>query len=335
MEFIPLERDAKDPRTPLTAEQILTMCRRAFGLATQPVAVRELSAGTFNSTFRVEFEAQPPVILRVAPPTVPVGWDEVGLMRREYQVQPFLAAIAPLIPKILMIDFTHQVLGRDYMFQTFIEGDRWEEIAGELTPVEGEALWRQFGTILKTIHTTQGPTFGWPSPGRQFSSWSETIIYRLERIIQVMAENQLDLTDLTTVLDLVRANTPLLDEIREPHLLHGDLWSFNILIKRGEGEPAIVGVLDADRAWWGDPMADWTMFIWARGDGAEMDEARSLFWQAYGQPEESGGAAFRARVYEAMHTGAALIWAKEHYPEAIQRGLDDLQEIAEMLPTLV
>ena len=117
---------------------------------------------------------------------------------------------------------------------------------------------------------------------------------------------------------------------------HGDLWLFNILIQRGSpgAAPKIVGILDADRAWWGDPLADWTMFIWARGDGAEMDEARRQFWQAYGQPEEIPGAAFRAAVYEAMHTGAALIWAKEHHPEAIQRGVDDLEEIAEMLSNI-
>src|SRR5687767_1403549 len=57
MGFIPLERDAADPRTALTTEQILTMGQRAFGAAAQPADVRELAAGAFNSTFRVEFEA--------------------------------------------------------------------------------------------------------------------------------------------------------------------------------------------------------------------------------------------------------------------------------------
>ena len=62
---------------------------------------------------------------------------------------------------------------------------------------------------------------------------------------------------------MIRAHPEQLDEIEVPCLLHGDLWLFNLLIARQPREPSIVGVLDADRAWWGDPMADWTMFILA------------------------------------------------------------------------
>jgi len=61
----------------------------------------------------------------------------------------------------------------------------------------------------------------------------------------------------------VRFNTSLLDEIQTPHLLHGDLWTFNLLVERGVHAPVITGVLDFDRAWWGDPSADWIMFLLA------------------------------------------------------------------------
>jgi len=48
---------------------------------------------------------------------------------------------------------------------------------------------------------------------------------------------------------------------RVPNLLHGDLWTFNLLVAHSNDRPAITGVLDTDRAWWGDPMADWIMFL--------------------------------------------------------------------------
>jgi aminoglycoside phosphotransferase (APT) family kinase protein len=146
-----------------------------------------------------------------------------------------------------------------------------------------------------------------------------------------MQQEQLDTTDFMAIVEIVQTHPLFLDEIRQPCLLHGDLWTFNVLVKRGEGGPTITGILDADRAWWGDPMADWTMFIWARGDGAEMEWERSLFWQGYSQPEESKGAKFRANVYEAMHTGAALVWAKQQYSQIVQKGFDDLQEIVQIL----
>jgi aminoglycoside phosphotransferase (APT) family kinase protein len=132
---------------------------------------------------------------------------------------------------------------------------------------------------------------------------------------------------------LVRAHPQRLDEIQVPCLLHGDLWSFNILITRGENVPAIVGILDADRSWWGDPMADWTMFILAH---TEREEGHARFWQSYGQPKDTPSAKFRASVYDTMYAGAALIWAVQHQDEeTVARAKGTLCEAAETLPTLL
>lgn len=335
MEFITLERSSDNKIRPLTKEQVLAVCRRGFGQGVQIKSVQELGGGTFNTTYLVTLIDKSKLVLRVGPsPARDIYWDDVALMRREHQIQPFFASIATLMPQVIMIDFTHQLIERDYMFQSFIEGERWDEVENKLTDEENLVLWEQLGNIMRVIHSTTGENFGWPYPGPQFESWRELVIDRFYRIGKSMQQEQLDTTDLMAIVDIVQTHSLFLDEIRQPCLLHGDLWTFNVLVKRGEGGPTITGILDADRAWWGDPMADWTMFIWARGDGAEMDEARSLFWQGYGRPEETAGAAFRARVYEAMHTGAALVWAKQTYHEVVQRGLDDLREIAEMLPDI-
>ncbi len=53
-----------------------------------------------------------------------------------------------------------------YVFQTYIPGEQWTAIDGELTPAEDEALWRQVARIAKTIHAVRGDVFGFPHPGR-------------------------------------------------------------------------------------------------------------------------------------------------------------------------
>jgi len=335
VEFIPIDRPSTT-NPPVTADHILTMCQRAFGPIVQVISARELGGGTFNTTFLIILPDQQ-VILRIAPPpTAELAWHEQQLMRREQHIQPFFAAVAHLMPRTLMADFTHQVIPRDYIFQTFIEGERWDDIADSFTGEEAAQLWEQFGRITKSIHSTVGTTFGGPYPMTEFQTWSQTIMDRLERVIDGMAKLQLDLTDIGSVMAIVRNQTAKLDAIQQPRLLHGDLWLFNILIQRSSDGPAIVGILDADRAWWGDPLADWTMFVLAKSASPETQRVHECFWRGYGQVDEISGIAFRKAVYEAMHIGTALAWAiQNHDDDTVERGKRDLSLVAANLPGLL
>ena len=317
----------------LTTEQITALCRRGFGSNFQIDAIKELGGGTFNTTYLITFADQLSVILRVAPPeTAETAWQDAFLMRSEHAMQPFFAPIAKLMPKTLLVDFTHQLIDRDYMFQTFIAGERWDDAWDELLPEENNLLWHQFGKLMKQVHEVRGERFGLPRAGLQFSRWSESVIDRMERTLRAAKDLQLDVTDFTRVLELVRTHPQHLDEIEVPRLLHGDLWLFNLLIERGENGPAIVGVLDADRSWWGDPMADWTMFILAH---AEPEEGHEHFWQAYGRPEATPWQKFRKIVYDGMHAGSAYVWSARHNEQGtVQRAQETLHEVAELLPSL-
>lgn len=310
------------------------MCQWGFGSSLPIDSIDELTGGTFNTTYRITFANQTKTILRVAPrQTADTYWEEALLMRREHAIQPYFAPVAALMPKTLMVDFTHQLIDRDYMFQTFLEGERWDDLWEELTPEENKTLWEQFGNITKQIHDVRGESFGLPRPGFQFERWSQTVIDRLERTLQAAKELQQDVPDLAQTLEMVRAHPQQLDEIQTPRLLHGDLWLFNLLIDRGEDGPAIVGVLDADRAWWGDPMADWTMFILAH---AEPEGGHAHFWRAYGMAEDTQGARFRKTVYDGMHAATALVWSVRNHDEGtVQRAYSTLREVAALLPSLL
>lgn len=337
MEFFPIDKASASPHPGLTPNQFIATCQRAFGPETQIASVREIGGGTFNTVYLIALRDQSKAILRVAPPpTANIFWDELALMRREHHIQPFFAPIAALMPKTILADFTHQLIDRDYMVQSFMEGERWDYIEAQLTPGENLALWRQLGQIVKQIHATPGEKFGWPVPGPQFSSWSELVIDRFERITQSMSEAQLDTTDFLAILDVVWAHTPLLDEIRQPCLLHGDLWSFNILVSRHQDGPRIAAILDADRAWWGDPMADWLIHLLdIRRDEPAWAEPQATFWQAYGKPEENRARRFRREVYTAMHAGSVRLWCwRNGDTENFIRTGDKLRRITQTLSTL-
>jgi aminoglycoside phosphotransferase (APT) family kinase protein len=337
VELFPLQRLSEGISLGPTADQIMAICQRAFGTSAGVTSARELGGGTFNTTFLITLNGDQQVILRIAPPpTADLMLHEQWLMRREQQIQPYFAALAALMPRTLLADFTHQLIDRDYVLQTCLVGERWDTIVDILTPDEQLRLWEQFGSITKTIHSAVGTTFGGPYPAPEFPTWSQTVLYHLERATQAMSEAQLDVTDMRAVLANVQSQTARLDAIREPRLLHGDLWLFNVLVTRGVDGPTISGILDADRAWWGDPPADWTMFVLAKSATPETHRFHARFWRAYGQPEETPDTAFRRAAYEAMHIGTALAWATRHDDaDTARRGTRDLRSAVQALAALV
>ena len=49
--------------------------------------------------------------------------------------------------------------------------------------------------------------------------------------------------------------TAVLDEITTPHLVHFDVWAGNVFLDLA-GAPRIQAIIDHERAFWGDPLAE-------------------------------------------------------------------------------
>lgn len=102
MEFQPITRASDAFQQSVTAEQLVTMCRHAFGKATSIVSAVELGNGMYNNTYQVDLGTEVPVILRVAPEPGRQSRLEHELMRNEHASIPFLAPISRLMPHTLM-----------------------------------------------------------------------------------------------------------------------------------------------------------------------------------------------------------------------------------------
>jgi aminoglycoside phosphotransferase (APT) family kinase protein len=302
MDFQAVERGPGAFQEPVTGEQVEAMCRRAFGGDVRAESVIELGLGTYNSTFRVDIGAGRPVILRVAPAPARQFRTERELMRNEYATVPFLAPIMELMPRTLAVDFTHVVIGRDYLFQTLLPGvPAPDGLAAYPRPLWA-SLYRQLGAITAGIHAVRGSRFGRVA-GPTFATWSEAIGAALGDIAADLDAAGLDAADVREVMAAARQDSGILDEITEPRLLHGDLWHANVMIRPGEPEPTICGVLDSDRTCWGDPAFDWAVYRVAQRPGTERD----AFWETYGRLPATPGAARRALYYQAHHIGAGRL----------------------------
>jgi aminoglycoside phosphotransferase (APT) family kinase protein len=77
-----------------------------------------------------------------------------------------------------------------------------------------------------------------------------------------------------------------------------------LLLDPRASEPVITGVVDGDRAWWGDPLADWAIY---RADSRAVPAERDAFWAAYGGRPAGSGTERRLQLYRARHLVADLV----------------------------
>lgn len=202
------------------------------------------------------------------------------------------------MPRLITVDFTHEIIGRDYMVQTLLDGIPATEHLRTYPRSTWPTYYRQLGEIARRVHAVRGPCFG-PLAGPAYGTWSDAVAASLEDIAADLEGAGLDAGDVRKVVAAALRHRTVLDEITEPRLLGGDLWIPNTLLDHDAAEPTINGVYDFDRTWWGDPAADWTI----RMVTAKADE-RTTFWDTYGPLDQSESAQWRQKVYEARHLGA-------------------------------
>jgi aminoglycoside phosphotransferase (APT) family kinase protein len=286
----------------VTAEQVAAIVRRAFGAGAEVSSAVELGSGMYNTTFRVEVVGQGrPVILRVAPAPARQFASERELMRNEYASLPYLGVIAPLLPRVIVADWSHELIGRDWMLATFLDGVPGPEALGRYPRSAWPGFFRQMGTIAAAVHAVPGPWFG-PVAGPGYSTWGQAVLSCLEMIVADLEGVGLDATDLRKVTAAVAANVAVLDAVTRPRMTLGDFWTLNTMLDPTAPQPTITGVFDTDRTWWADPAWDWTI----RMALAKADE-RTAFWDGYGRLDSGPDARWRQRVYEARHLGAVRL----------------------------
>jgi Fructosamine-3-kinase len=73
----------------------------------------------------------------------------------------------------------------------------------------------------------------------------------------------------------LKVHEKYLEDVKTPSLVDYDLWEGNIFVKKSGEEYVIEGILDFERAFWGDPVADFpTSFLMAddiRKEGAFLE----------------------------------------------------------------
>ncbi|MET9634537.1 aminoglycoside phosphotransferase family protein [Lentzea sp. NPDC006480] len=253
--------------------------------------VRPLGGGTYNSVFRVT-SPEGDFVLKVAPSDQPGLTYERNLMRTEAMFCRLGHAVAP-VPEVVHSDFSRALVNSDALLTTWLPG---RPLFGR-DDVDRPLVRRQLGQAVAALHEVTGPGFGYPQLGLH-PTWTSAFVAMFDAV-------KADAQRFGVVLPCVPLNLSVFDEVERPALVHFDLWDGNVLTDTG-----LTGFVDGERAFWGDPVAEFVSLALFGSIESDRD-----FLTSYGF-EFTDSARVRLAAYQAYLYSIMLV-------ERVPRGSSD------------
>jgi aminoglycoside phosphotransferase (APT) family kinase protein len=267
----------------LTPGEIEALARAAFGSDVRLVGAAGSDEGWFNAAYALALTGPGPrrAFLKVGPPPdVPVLTYEHRLMRAEASaLEALTRAKVPHVPAVLAKDFSGRIIASDALFIAFVEGTMFSQARAQMSEAERVRVRRQIGEVCGLANQIEGEVFGYPGqPLLQAGSWRAAFEEMVARLLDDARRFAAPLAEPAEALaQAFERAMPLLEGDRRPRLTHYDLWDNNVLVGQGAEGWELCGVLDWERGFFGDPLAD---VISLTAVGSAEEQAAALAGQA-------------------------------------------------------
>ncbi|MGW4705872.1 phosphotransferase family protein [Streptomyces sp. NPDC004285] len=248
------------PGTSPADEVVAGRLRDVLGPAT---VVRDtaLSGGLYNSVRLLELDDGRRLVLKTAPPAqVPALTHERGLLGTEALFHRLAAGTGARVPAVLHHEPAGPGTPAEWLLLTHVDGITWDAARDRLAPADHAALRRRLGASLARIATVTGAAYGYPQPsaGLCAADWPTAFTAMLRAVLADARRFGVALPAPPGVLaDLPVRFGRRLAEVRRPALVHFDAWAGNVIVARtGSGPWRLSGLIDGERAFFGDPSAE-------------------------------------------------------------------------------
>ncbi len=233
----------------------------AAGIQEDRVAkVTQLRGGTFNTAYRISLADGLGVVLKISPePSVPILRYEQRIMRTEALFCDLAQACAAPVPAVLHRGFDQDIIDGDYLVLSECPGEPWPALAERIDAGARSGLRHRLGEMVASLHTLTGTAFGYPTGAvRPLSaSWRAAFLAMVGAVLEDARRFTVALPrPADEIARALEATSHVLDQVSMPVLVHFDLWDGNVLVDLTDSGPRIGGLIDAERAFWGDPLAD-------------------------------------------------------------------------------
>ncbi|MGX1273789.1 phosphotransferase family protein [Streptomyces phaeoluteigriseus] len=281
----------------------------AAGLAPEDLAgLRPFGGGTYNTVEELRLTDGSRYVLKTAPAGSGLRHErELLLSEAEFCRGAALAGVPA--PRVLALE-------GPWLLMTLSPGTPWDDT---LTAAEQRSLRAELGRQVARLHTVTGAGFGYPSGalGPLAPDWRTAFAAMLDAVLDDARRYRARLPrPADEVAAVVRRAYDALDEVTVARLVHFDLWPGNVLVDRSTGRARIGGLIDGERMFWGDPLADFVSLA-LLGDIREDDAFLAGYQEGGGQAEFDPPARLRLALYRAY---LYLIMLTETVPRAVGEG---------------
>jgi aminoglycoside phosphotransferase (APT) family kinase protein len=179
---------------------------------------------------------------------------EVDLMHIEIEFYRRAGPAGVPLPRLYAAD---PDLG--YLLVERLRGQSLHTAKDAMTPAQLAEVRRELGGTCARLHRVSGPRFGYPRRDGHTRSdrWRDSFLTIVDDVLADAAEYR---RELPAPVDAIRAvfdrHAHLLDDVTTPTLVHFDLWDGNVFVVRHGDGFRVEGLLDGERAFYGDPIAE-------------------------------------------------------------------------------
>ncbi|WP_037671279.1 phosphotransferase family protein [Streptomyces griseus] len=293
------------------------------GLRSEHLAhLAPLTGGTYNAVDELRLTDGSRYVLKTAPTAAGLR-HESRLLVSEAEFYRAAARAGVPAPRVVALDGQH-------LLMTMCPGAPWDD---SVTATERIVLRGELGRQVARLHEITGPAFGYPSGalGPLAPDWRTAFTTMFDAVLDDARRYRAPLPrPADEVARTAERAYDALDEVTVPRLVHFDLWRGNILVDRTAGEARIGGLIDGERMFWGDPLADFVSLA-LLGDITADEAFLAGYREAGGRAEFDRPVRLRLALYRAY---LYLIMISETVPRAA--GADHITWVGDVVaPELV
>ncbi len=154
-----------------------------------------------------------------------------------------------------------------------------------MTKENAVELKKELAGYLAQLHQIKGEYFGYFTEDRnnQHKTWKEAFLSMMSMILEDGKKNGTKLP-YDRYEKVLKEKLNYLEAVKEPSLVDYDLWAGNVFVKQQGENYVLEGIIDFERAFWGDPLADFGGSVMLLDNIYEEPD----IWRVYQEKAEFG-----------------------------------------------